>query len=68
MGKAKYVSVRKSNCATHNGCKLPNYIPYNDLRYIIDNIDIGVVENVNPAFPDLRRIWFLVSSNPVTNI
>ena len=54
MGKAKYTNVCKSNkSASLSRVNFPNYIPYKDLAKFINNIDIGIVNDVN-----------LLASNP----
>ena len=47
MGKAKYISVRKAN---KNKSKVPNFIPYATLAEYINNIDIGVIKDVQSEF------------------
>ena len=44
-GKRKYISQRKSNKCSD----VANFIPYNDLAKVINNIDIGIVHNVIPT-------------------
>jgi len=48
MGKRKYICLRKANNAvTFKNSKIPNYIPYQELADLINEIDVGTVLDVN---------------------
>ena len=48
LGKKKYMQIRIANFnAKYENIRIPNYIPYNQLSKVINEVDIGNISSVN---------------------